>query len=560
MARGGYELVAVPGTNTQFQQDQIYRRATQQVQGFGGRGTFAYHLKIRFRPQQMTEAFPEESVIVEQCQPCSLFRAGPTRLATYRHVEYGTVKRPLRQGLRRKDTHVCPEDYRRNLTIAGRCRFWIQDRWPHLPAPYTVKTVTVRRFFRVMRRASLLAGLLATAAWAQKPLTWQQVRDQFEATNPTLRAGRVGVDEARAQEITAFLRPNPTMTATLDQIAPFNGNPYRPLGFALPFLSASYLHERDGKRELRLESAQKGTAVVTSQLADQERTLLFNLRNAFVQTLQQKAVLALANENLAYYDRLLGVSSDRFKAGDIAQVDLDRLELQRVQFETDLQSALVNLRTAKIQLLTLLDDRTGIEQFDVTGPFEFTEQMLTIEELHRIALANRPDLKAAMQAVEKARTDHRLAEANGSSDPVFGMDVARNPPIPAYFGFSVTIPLRIFDRNQGEKARTQLDIQRNQRLQDATQALVFSDADSAFATLNGTRVLLRAYQSKYLAQATRVRETVSFAYQHGGASLLDFLNAQNDYRSVQLNYLNLVGAYMTAASQLDMAAGTEVIQ
>jgi cobalt-zinc-cadmium efflux system outer membrane protein len=411
-----------------------------------------------------------------------------------------------------------------------------------------------------MRRASLLAGLLATAAWAQKPLTWQQVRDQFEATNPTLRAGRVGVDEARAQEITAFLRPNPTMTATLDQIAPFNGNPYRPLGFALPFLSASYLHERDGKRELRLESAQKGTAVVTSQLADQERTLLFNLRNAFVQTLQQKAVLALANENLAYYDRLLGVSSDRFKAGDIAQVDLDRLELQRVQFETDLQSALVNLRTAKIQLLTLLDDRTGIEQFDVTGPFEFTEQMLTIEELHRIALANRPDLKAAMQAVEKARTDHRLAEANGSSDPVFGMDVARNPPIPAYFGFSVTIPLRIFDRNQGEKARTQLDIQRNQRLQDATQALVFSDADSAFATLNGTRVLLRAYQSKYLAQATRVRETVSFAYQNGGASLLDFLNAQNDYRSVQLNYLNLVGAYMTAASQLNMAAGTEVIK
>ena len=418
----------------------------------------------------------------------------------------------------------------------------------------------MQRLRRWVWIAVAVASAIPTGAFAQTALTWQQVKDRFEAANPTLRAGRLGIDEAKAQETTAYLRPNPGLTTTLDQIDPFTANPYRPLSNALPYVSASYLHERENKRELRLESAQKGTAVAESQLADQERTLLFSLRTAFVQTLQQKAVVALANENLAYYDRLLGVSADRYKAGDIAQVDLDRLELQRVQFETDLQTALVNLRTAKIQLLTLLDDRTGVEQFDVTGPFEFNEQILTREELHRIALANRPDLRAAAQAVEKARTDHRLAVANGSSDPTFSVDVARNPPIPAYFGISVTIPLRIFDRNQGEKARTQLDIQRNERLQDATLAQVFSDTDSGFDTLNSTRVLLRAYKSKYLEQATRVRETVSFAYQHGGASLLDFLSAQNDYRSVQLNYLNLVGAYMTAASQLNMAVGTEVIK
>ena len=140
------------------------------------------------------------------------------------------------------------------------------------------------------------------------------------------------------------------------------------------------------------------------------------------------------------------------------------------------------------------------------------------------------------------------------------MDLARNPPIAAYFGFSVTIPLRIFDRNQGEKARTELDIHRNERLEEAAEAQVFSDVDSAFATLNSNLVLLRSYKAKYLEQATRVRDTVSFAYQHGGASLLDFLNAQSDYRSVQLNYLNLVGAYMTAASQLNMAVGMEVIK
>ena len=411
-----------------------------------------------------------------------------------------------------------------------------------------------------MRRAILIGGLLATRVLAQNTFTWQQVKDRFEATNPTMLAARIGIDESKAQETTAYLRPNPDMTTTLDQFDPFSGNPYRPLGNLLPLVSASYLHERGGKRELRLESAQKGTALAQSQLADQERTLLFTLRNAFVQTLQQKSVVALATENLAYYDHLLGVSSERFKAGDIAQVDLDRLELQRVQFETDLQSALVNLRTAKIQLLTLLNDRTPIEQFDVTGPFAFTEQILTLDELHQTALANRPDLKAAMQSVDKAKTDYHLAVANGSTDPTFGVDLGRNPPIPVYIGFSVTVPLRIFDRNQGEKARTQLDIRRNERLHDATEAQVFSDADSAFATLNSSRVLLRAYKNKYLEQATRVRDTVSFSYQHGGASLLDFLNAQNDYRSVQLNYLNLVGSHMTAASQLNMAVGTEVIR
>ncbi len=405
-----------------------------------------------------------------------------------------------------------------------------------------------------------MAVMAPRGAFAQKSMTWQQVKDQFEATNPTLQAGRIGIDEARAQEITAYLRPNPDLTMTLDQIDPIGTNPYRPLGYALPFVSSSYLHERGGKRELRLESARKATAVAVSQLADQERTLLFNLRNAFVQTLQQKSVLALATENLAYYDRLLGVSGERFKAGDIAQVDLDRLELQRVQFETDLQTATVNLRTAKIELLATLNDHSPVEQFDVTGPFEFTEQTLTLDELHRTALANRPDLKAALQAVDKAKTDYRLAVANGTTDPTFGLDVARNPPIPIYLGFSVTVPLRIFDRNQGEKARTQLDIRRNERLREAAAVQVFSDADSAFATWNSNRVLLRRYKTKYLDQATRVRETVSFAYEHGGASLLDFLSAQNDYRSVQLNYLNLVGAYMTAASQLNMAVGTEVVK
>jgi cobalt-zinc-cadmium efflux system outer membrane protein len=416
---------------------------------------------------------------------------------------------------------------------------------------------------RLVWQVSIGAFVAACAvpdALAQRAFTWQEIREKFQATNPTLQAGEIGIRESRAQETTAYLRPNPDFTATLDQINPFTANPYQPLANALPFVSASYLHERQHKRELRLESAKKATVIAISNQADLARNLLFTLRNAFVQTLQAKSVLALARENLSYWDHVLAVSRDRFKAGDIAQVDLDRLELQRVQYESDVQTAEVNLRTAKIQLLMLLNTRTPVEQFDVTGAYDFAEQISTLDEFRQIALETRPDLKAAVQSIDKAETDHRLAVANGSTDPIFGVDVARNPPIPAYFGVSVTIPLRIFDRNQGEKLRTQLDIGRSEKLKDASRAQVFSDVDSAYVTINSNLTLLRPYKAKYLKQAEKVRDTVAFAYQRGGASLLDFLNAQSDYRSIQLNYLNLVGSYLAAASQLNLAVGREVIQ
>ena len=419
-----------------------------------------------------------------------------------------------------------------------------------------------------MRRdlKGLIVGLFLIVAlgeigFAQKALTWQEVRDKFEAANPTLRAGQIGIDESRAQEITANLRPNPNLTILADQIDPFNGGPpHGPFAYFLSAGTVSQLWERQHKRGLRLESAQKATSIATSGQADLERNLLFNLRGAFVQTLQEKAILSLAKENLAYYDHVLDVNRERYKAGGIAQVDLKRLELQRVQYLSDLQTAEVNLRVAKIQLLMLLNDQTPVEQFDVGGPFDFTEQLPSLSDVRQAALDTRPDLRAALQSIDKAKTDYRLAVANGSTDPVLVVDVGRNPPIDAYLGFSVSIPLRIFDRNQGEKRRTQLDIDRNDRLAAAARAQVFNDVDSAYATVNSAVVLLKPYKDQYLEEASSVRDTISFSYQHGAASLLDFLNAQADYRSVQVNYLNLVASYLSAASQLNLAVGREVIQ
>jgi len=402
-------------------------------------------------------------------------------------------------------------------------------------------------------------------AGAQQALTWEEVRARFEQSNPTLLADKLSIDESRAQEITAFLRPNPTFTLTADgtQIAPDRGV-WRPFAGTFESPGISYLQERRHKRQLRLESAKKGTLIAESSHADLQRTLLFNLRSAFVSTLQAKAVLQLAKDNLAYYDHVLQISRDRFTAGDIAQIDLDRLELQRVQYESDLQAATENLETAKIQLLTLLNSRTPIDQFDVTGPFDFNDQLMPRDEFRKIALDTRPDLKAAVEAVDKAQTDHRLAIANGSTDPTWSAWYTHNSSNNNPFGIntlgvSVSIPLRIFDRNQGEKLRTQLDITRNERLRDAAEALVLSDVDSSYATLDSTLILLRPYKAKYLQQSVRVRDTIFFSYQHGGASLLDYLNAQSEYRSVQLNYVNLVGSYLTAAAQLNQAVGREVI-
>ena len=395
-------------------------------------------------------------------------------------------------------------------------------------------------------------------------LTWEDVKRKFEAQNPTLKADDLGVQEMKAQETTAYLRPNPTFSLGADgiQIAPYHGA-WQPLKGTDLSPNLSYLHEREGKRELRLESAKQGTQIAASEHADLERNLLFNLRSQFVATMQAKAVLALTKEELDYYDHLIDISRTRYQGGDIAQIDFDRIELQRVQYESDLETAVVNLRQAKIVLLQLLDDKTPVEQFDVKGDFDYSDRLETVEQFQQIALANRPDLKAAYESVNQAFTNHRLAVANGSTDPTFDVwytyNGSFNSPGNQFLGLSVSIPLRIFDKNQGEKARTEIDITKNQRQEDAANAQVFSDVDSAYVQVQSTLNLLRPYKAHYLDQATRVRDTVTYAYQRGGASLLDLLNAQNDFRSVELAYLQLIGTYMTAAGQLNLAVGREVI-
>jgi len=425
---------------------------------------------------------------------------------------------------------------------------------------------SISAFARCVGSSTLGIAFLVNIASAQQALTWDQVKAKFEAVNPVLKADAANVEEMKAEEITAFLRPNPQVGLLADgtQIVPHDGV-WTPFKGTYEQPSISYLHERERKRELRLESAKEGTQISQSQHTDLERNLIFGLHSAFVQTLQAKAVLALAKADLEYYDKIIDISRARFNAGDLAKIDLARIELQRVQYESEIETAIVNLRQQKIQLLLLLDDRTPVDQFDVIGLFELGPDLQPLSDYHQVALDNRPDLRAAIQTIQQSQTNHKLAISNGSADPTFGAwythnSSTNNPNGNQTIGLSVNIPLRIFDKNQGEKKRTLIDIDKSQDAAEAAKAQVFSDVDNAYELVRSNIALIKPYKAQYLDQSVYVRDTVTFSYQHGGASLMDFLNAQSDYRIVQLAYLQLIGAYMTAAGQMNLAVGHEEFQ
>ncbi len=411
--------------------------------------------------------------------------------------------------------------------------------------------------YRQLRLAVLLGGC-ATLAMAQQAMSWAQVKERFRQNNPNLAAGEIAIRESKANETTAGLRPNPVFTSANEQLNLFSLNPYQPLATGQYTQTLSYLVERRKKRPLRVDSARLATAISRADLSDLDRNLAFALRDAFIRVLQGKAILELSGENLKYYDHVLALNRERLNAGDISKVDFLRLELQRVQYESDLENARINLRTAKIALLALMNEQTPIDQFDVAGRFDAAVVLPEPSDALRAAMAARPDLLSAATAVEKAQADHRLAIANGSADPVVSADYGRIGPMNTV-GLGFSIPLRIFDKNQGEKERTTLEIQRAEKIRLSIVTDINRDVASAYQSIEGVLKLIKPYQDRYLPESAEVRDTVSFAYSKGGASLLDFLDAQKAYRDAQLNYRNLIAGYLSAVNQLGMAMGTELV-
>jgi outer membrane protein, heavy metal efflux system len=370
--------------------------------------------------------------------------------------------------------------------------------------------------------------------------------------NATLRAKAYEYESTRANEITAALRPNPTASVTRESWTP--GNPNPPSATISETILLSQTIETGGKRQRRIESARAATRVSGYQLADVRRQITLEAKRSFTDILVAEAALALANDNLKTIDELERIQRLRAQRGDISQLELTRIEVARFDLERDAADAAQALRAAKIALRATVGADVLADDFSVTGELRFHDVPVDREELHQLMLANRPDVRAAEADVERAKADTRLARANAWWDITPQVDYSRVVNDNT-IGFGFSIPLRIFDRNQGEIARTQADVARTRAVHEATMIQARSEIDTVLASLLTARKKVEVLEQNYLPKARQARDTVEYAYKRGGLSLLDFLDAQRTYRETALNHLRALGDYQGAIDQLEAAVG-----
>jgi cobalt-zinc-cadmium efflux system outer membrane protein len=393
----------------------------------------------------------------------------------------------------------------------------------------------------------------APPAPAATPLTLPQVLDLAHHSNPTLLSAAQHLAAVRAQEITAGLRANPVgivggqlFTASAD-----DPNPY--------FYQAGVqrLFERGNKRQSRLDNARSTTMLTGFQLDDQRRQTDLAIRQAFSRMLYAQQAVAISRENLEGYRNTVALMKVRLDAGDMDQTDFDRVELQLAGFESDLDNAELTLRQASIVLQTLVGIPTPTDNFAIAGTLDPPRIMATLDDLRSAALANRPDLKAAQSQVDVNATAVKLAIANGTADPTIESEYERSGHVNT-FGANINIPLRLFDRNQGEKERTRYELESSRLALTAAQNQVVSDVDSAWAAYLAAQSQSVRYRSKYLSEAARVRDNLEFSYRNGNSTLLDYLSALSDYRLVNLAALNAQLQLLLSTEQLSYAAHTEI--
>ena len=367
--------------------------------------------------------------------------------------------------------------------------------------------------------------------------------------SPTVRAQQAALASTKAGETTAALRPNPSMNFLAEQFKP--GGSQQDTQYTV---NVGQPLELGGKRGRRIDSARAATQVASYQLEDIRRQITLQVRSAFAGALIAREQLALARENVKTLDDTERIQRLRAEKGDISQLELLRIQVQRFTFERDAADARQALSAAKIALRTAAGAEHIAEDFDVVGELGFKEVSLDKAVLMRRALDNRPDLRAAEADRARARADHRLARANAWWDITPQIEYQRIGPDNT-IGFGFSLPIRIFDRNQGEIARTQAEISRVDAVREATalQVLAALETDRQIALTQRERVV--SLRDVYLPKATVARDTVEFAYRRGGQSLLDFLDAQRSYRETALAHLQALGAYLSAVYQLEADIG-----
>ena len=406
---------------------------------------------------------------------------------------------------------------------------------------------------------SWLAGTVSLAQapvpTSSAPITMQQAVELALAHNPVLLAAQQNLLSLKGQEVQAGVRANPNLFLAGSDVSLPASNPANPYSYDV---GVNRLFERGEKRRWRLESARAQTAQTDAQYHDQIRQITLQVKQSFTTMLLARAALRLAEDNLRDYRHVLDINHERYQAGDIGKLDYERLDLQLAQFETDESNAAMNLAQASDQLQTLLGVQQPTRSFEIAGELVPPPLSTTLADLEQKALAARPDYRAAHAAVQAADANIRLAYANGTADPTIQGDYQRTASYNSA-GFSVTLPIRIFDRNQGNKDTSKYLAQSSRFTEVAVQNQVYSDVDQAWIGYTTSKVLSDRYNGHYLDEAKDVLSIAEFAYQHGGLGLIDYLSAVQDNRTTSLNALNANAQTWIAIHQLSAASATEVV-
>jgi cobalt-zinc-cadmium efflux system outer membrane protein len=415
------------------------------------------------------------------------------------------------------------------------------------------------RRYRIFSSAAAFIVLVGvSAAQNTRLITLDQAIDLALAHNHSIKATRTLILQNQAQEITANLRPNPTLGADTQFIPLFSPQDFS--GYNLNNtqqfdIGIGYLFERGNKRQRRLQAARDQTAVTRSQVADAERTLAFNVGQQFIGVLLAESTLEFALQDLKGFQQEVDISEAQFKAGYIGEGDYLKIKLQLLQFQTDVSSA----RLAKLQALVSLREFLGYDavpaDFDVIGDLAYQPVKAHEEDLQAKALRERPDFVAAELGVTAAQSEIALAKANAKVD-VNGTSDFTHVSGENTASLFVNFALPIFDRNQGEIARTGYALTQAQEQQQSASDTVLSDVANAYEALKSNDEVVQLYASGYLKQAQDSRDISEYAYKRGAASLLDYLDAERSYRATQLAYRQSLASYMTALEQLKEAVGT----
>ena len=376
--------------------------------------------------------------------------------------------------------------------------------------------------------------------------------------NHNLLAARTTIQQSEAEETTANLRPNPVLLGDSQFLPVFSPSQFSSdyIDNTAQFdLGISYLFERGKKRQHRLQAARDQTAVTRSQVADNERSLTFSVASQFINVELAESTLALANQDLKSFQNTVDISESRYKAGDISEDDLLKIKLQLLLFQTDVSAA----RLARVQGLSDLRQLLGYESisadYDVAGTFDYQPVKGNLEDFQAKALQTRPDLRAAQQGVTAANSQYQLQKAIGKKDVTGQISYTHLGDINNVSLFG-QIPLSIFDRNQGEIARTGFAISQAQEQEKFASGQVLTDVRDAFENLRSNDQIVGLYRSGYLDQAQQSRDISEYSYRHGAASLLDYLDAERSYRATELAYRQALASYLIAIEQLREAVGT----